>query len=421
MWYNTLIGEHLLLSDLLTEIKTTKGTNAKRMLMLENNSLLLRKLLKYSFDPFVPFHVVKIPKTTERIPLADENMRWESFFAACDKCASRAITGNAAIEELKTAFSLVTEAEEKWMRKTLKKHIAIGLSTTTINKDFQGLIPTFDVSLAQKFDEKRVLKWNSMIVERKLDGIRCFCIVRNGGVVMYARSGKPITNFIDSIGPSLISMGDGCYDGELMGDDFVALMRQAYRKGDVETDKTFLALFDFCSLEEWDSKDSTTSYVDRLSTLYDRISTLDEGDNSVSYVEKETLSVAEDSDLVKVLHDKFVSEGFEGAMIKNPLAPYQFKRSFDIMKLKAFFDVDLKVDGLIEGRGKHVGTLGAFVVYYHGVKVQVGSGLSDEIRSEVWDNKENYIGRTIEIRYQEITPDGSLRFPTFVCFRNDRD
>jgi DNA ligase-1 len=409
------------LSDLLTEIKTTKGTNAKRTLVLENNSYLLRKILKYSFDPFVPFHVIKIPKTNKRFPLTTENLRWQVFFAACDKCASREITGNAAIEELESAFNLVTEDEEKWMRKILKKHIAIGLSTTTINKDFQGLIPTFDVSLAQKFDEKRVSKWDSMIVERKLDGIRCFSIVRDGAVVMYARSGKPITNFIDSIGPSLISMGDGCYDGELMGDDFVALMRQAYRKGDVETDGTFLALFDFCSLEEWDSKDATTSYVDRLVTLYDRISTLDDEDNSISYVDKETLSVSEDSDLVKVLHDKFVSEGFEGAMIKNPQAPYQFKRSYDIMKLKAFFDVDLPVDDLLEGRGKHVGTLGAFVVYHQGVKVQVGSGLSDEIRSEIWDNKEKYIGRTIEIRYQEITPDRSLRFPTFVCFRNDRD
>jgi len=410
------------LSELLTEIKTTKGTNAKRELVLENNSYLLRKILKYSFDPFMPFHVIKIPKIKNRFPLTTENLRWQVFFSACDKCAKRDVTGNAAIEEISTAFNLVTEDEEKWMRKILKKHIAIGLSTTTINKDFPDLIPTFDVSLAQKFDPKRVVKWDNMIVERKLDGIRCFSIVRDGAVIMYARSGKPITNFIDSIGPSLIAMGDGCYDGELMGEDFVALMRQAYRKGDVETDGTFLALFDFCSLEEWDSKDATTSYVDRLVTLYDRISTLDDDSKKlITYVDKETLSVSEDSDLVKVLHDKFVSEGFEGAMIKNPQAPYQFKRSYDIMKLKAFFDVDLPVDDLLEGRGKHVGTLGAFVVYHQGVKVQIGSGLSDEIRSEIWDNKEKYIGRTIEIRYQEITPDGSLRFPTFVCFRNDRD
>jgi DNA ligase 1 len=412
----------MLLSDLLTEVKQLKGTNAKRALILENDSYLLRKTLKYSFDPFVPFHVVKIPKTRLRDVLDSESIRWTVFFDAADACARRKVTGNAAIAEISRAFSIVTEDEEKWMRKILKKHIAIGLSTTTINKDYPSLIPTFDVSLAQKFDLKRVAKWDSMIVERKLDGIRCFGIVRDGGVTMYARSGKAITNFIDTIGPSLIAMGDGCYDGELMGDDFVALMRQAYRKGNVKTDGTFLALFDFCSLEEWDSKDATTSYVDRLSTLNNRVNSLDEDSKKlVTYVDKETLSVSEDADLIKVLHDKFVAEGFEGAMIKNPQAPYQFKRSYDIMKLKAFFDVDLPVDDLLEGRGKHVGTLGAFVVYNQGVKVQVGSGLSDEIRSEIWANKEKYIGRTIEIRYQEITPDGSLRFPTFVCFRNDRD
>jgi len=295
-------------------------------------------------------------------------------------------------------------------------------STTTINKDFPGLIPTFDVSLAQKFDEKRVAKWDTMIVERKLDGIRCFAIVREGGVTMYARSGKPITNFLDSIGPSLVAMGDGCYDGELMGEDFVALMRQAYRKDNVETSDTFLALFDFCSLEEWDSKSAVIPYTERLDTLTERIDTLsDDLRSKVTYVEKEELAVEDHSDLVKTLHDKFVSEGYEGAMIKNPKAPYRFKRSFDIMKLKAFIDVDLPIEGLLPGRGKHEGTLGAFVVDYLGVKVQVGSGLSDEIRAEIWDNKEKYIGRTIEVRYQEVTPEGSLRFPTFVCFRNDRD
>ena len=36
------------------------------------------------------------------------------------------------------------------MRKILKKKLSIGASTKTINKVFPGLIPTFEVSLAQK-------------------------------------------------------------------------------------------------------------------------------------------------------------------------------------------------------------------------------------------------------------------------------
>ena len=107
-------------------------------------------------------------------------------------------------------------------------------------------------------------------------------------------------------------------------------------------------------------------------------------------------------------------------MIKDLHAPYKFGRGYEVMKLKAFHDTSLPIKKCLEGTGKHLGKLGAVMVKYHGVEVQVGSGFSDELREEVWNDKEGFLGRIIEIRYQEVTPDGSLRFPTFVCFRNDR-
>ena len=90
------------------------------------------------------------------------------------------------------------------------------------------------------------------------------------------------------------------------------------------------------------------------------------------------------------------------------------------MKLKTFLDVDLKIKKLLEGSGKHSGKLGAIAVDYNGVEVQVGSGFTDELRETIWNNGGDFIGRIVEIKYQEETPDGSLRFPVFVCFRNDR-
>ena len=107
-------------------------------------------------------------------------------------------------------------------------------------------------------------------------------------------------------------------------------------------------------------------------------------------------------------------------MIKALNAPYTFGRSHDVMKYKAFHDVDLKIQGLLEGTGKHSGKLGSIIVVFNGVEVQVGSGLTDELRETIWNAPDDFIGRLVEIRYQEVTPDGSLRFPTFVCFRNDR-
>ena len=128
-----------------------------------------------------------------------------------------------------------------------------------------------------------------------------------------------------------------------------------------------------------------------------------------------------DYEKIKILHDDYVSKGYEGAMIKDLDAPYKFGRGPEVMKLKAFHDVDLKIERLIEGTGKHSGKLGSVVVNYHGVEVQVGSGFSDDLRDTIWAQPDMFVNRMIEVRYQEETPDGSLRFPTFVCFRNDRE
>ena len=130
--------------------------------------------------------------------------------------------------------------------------------------------------------------------------------------------------------------------------------------------------------------------------------------------------ICSDQNAIKSIHDQYVEAGYEGSMIKDPLAPYSFKRDWSVMKYKDFHDVDLEIKQLIEGTGKHSGKLGSVVVSYNGVDVQVGSGFSDDLRDAIWNDKDNFIGRLIEVRYQEVTPDGSLRFPTFVCFRNDR-
>jgi DNA ligase-1 len=307
--------------------------------------------------------------------------------------------------------------EEKWMRKILKKRLTLGASTKTINKVFPGLVPTFEVSLAQKFELKRIKDELQVYVEPKLDGIRCFAIVENDEAKLYARSGKLITNFDNTIGSALVALGDGCYDGELMGEDFIALMRQAYRKENVDQEGTYVALFDFLPLEEWRTNETIMTSKDRYHELISRI---DNCDKSIYVKPVERYLVDAKYDEIMKLHNVFVKNGYEGAMVKTVDSPYHFGRSYDIMKVKEFHDVDLVIEGLDEGTGRHEGRLGAVVVDYEGTEVKVGSGFSDELRQVVWDDPNGFIGRMIEVRYQEVTPDGSLRFPTFVCFRNDR-
>jgi len=404
-------------SDILTQVCSTRGTIAKSSILKEHiDNDNIHRVLFYGLNSFIPFNVVKVPKVTYRldVPLGEKES-WKEFFRIAEMCAKREVTGNSAVEALHTFFSSVMDTDEKWMRMILKKKLRLGIGTKTINKIFIGLIPTFEVSLAQQFDEKRIADVSKVYVEPKLDGIRCFAIVENNEAKLFARSGKLISNFDNTIGTALRVLGDGCYDGELMGEDFVALMRQAYRKENTDVSYAYLSLFDYLSLEEWRSGDVVTSTKDRYAELKKRV----DGSNPfIDIVDRH--EVPANVKEIMALHQIFVESGYEGAMVKTIDAPYQFGRSYDVMKVKTFFDADLIIERLEEGSGRHNGRLGAVVVDYLGTKVKVGSGFTDELREAVWSDQDKFVGRMIEVRYQEVTHDGSLRFPTFVCFRNDR-
>ena len=406
--------------EILDKVKNEAGTNAKKEILQEHfDNDLLKKVLKYGLDPFVPFNIVKVPKVKNRHPSTYEEKVWDRFFEVADACSSRQITGNDAVATMHHVFSIAPKEDEGWMRKILKKHLAIGASTKTVNKVFPGLVPTFEVALAQKFEEKRLAGKDTVGVEPKLDGIRCFAIVEDGTALLYARSGKLISNFDSTIGKEIADLGDGCYDGEIMGEDFIALMRQAYRKEAVDLTGSYLALFDFLPMNEWKSRRAEVPCYQRYEELSSRLGEGSDFRKYLKLVPRYTSNAVYAE--IKNFHDEFVTDGFEGAMVKDLSAPYKFGRGPEVMKLKAFHDVDLKVERLLEGTGKHTGKLGSVVVDYNGVEVQVGSGFSDELREAIWNDPDSFVSRVIEVRYQEVTPDGSLRFPTFVCFRNDRD
>ena len=407
-----------IVTNFFTEVRDSKGTNAKKD-VLQNfiSDERVKKALTYALNPYYTFNVVKVPKIKHRYPQPPDKA-WDMFFMCAHQCMNRTVTGNSAIDSMKKVFMQSSPEQEIWMRKILKKNLAIGISVKTVNKVVPSFIPTFNVALAQKFDMKRI-KDSAVYVEPKLDGIRCLAIVEGSTAKLYTRAGKLITNFDDTLGRELAMLCDGCYDGEIMSNDFTDLMRQVYRKENKDISDVYFSLFDYVPLNEWRSGVSKTSCRERYETLiniiYHRYTV------SFDYLKTvDRYTVDTDYDQIKAWHDEFVKLGYEGAMIKDIHAPYCFGRDWSVMKFKAFFDADVPIVGMLEGTGKHSGKLGSFVVDYKGVEVRVGSGLTDELREQIWLDKDKHVGRIIEVRYQEETPDGSLRFPTFVCFRNDK-
>jgi DNA ligase-1 len=112
-------------------------------------------------------------------------------------------------------------------------------------------------------------------------------------------------------------------------------------------------------------------------------------------------------------------------MLKDPAAGYECKRSVAWLKLKPFIEVSLEIEHVEEGTGKNLGRLGALVCSGidddRHVRVNVGSGFSDDLRTQLWGVRSSVPGQIVEVRADAVTQnqDGSysLRFPRFLRFR----
>ena len=122
-----------------------------------------------------------------------------------------------------------------------------------------------------------------------------------------------------------------------------------------------------------------------------------------------------------------IDAGFEGIMIKDIDAPYICKRHVAWLKQKPFIEVSLAVVAVEEGTGKNAGRLGAIICEGEDdgkkIRVNVGSGLTDEQRDEFWKDQDALMGQIVEVRADAATLNQdsedvySLRFPRFLRFR----
>jgi DNA ligase-1 len=107
--------------------------------------------------------------------------------------------------------------------------------------------------------------------------------------------------------------------------------------------------------------------------------------------------------------------GGEGLMFRNPNVLYEVKRSWALLKMKPEDEIDAVVVGTTAGKGRHKNRIGALSVESGTMSFEVGSGLTDEQRSEHWT-----IGTVIRVGHMGFTDDGIPRFPTFKGIRGEQ-
>ena len=147
--------------------------------------------------------------------------------------------------------------------------------------------------------------------------------------------------------------------------------------------------------------------------------------------------------------EKCLAEGYEGVMIRDLNGPYKCGRSTEregyLLKIKRYEDSEAEILDFEEKRHneneaetdvfghtkrsskkegmKGANTLGKISVkdIKTGIEFGIGSGFNDELREEIWEDKDKFKGKIIKYKHQPSGKKEKPRFPVFLGFRDKND
>ena len=409
---------------LFRQIQETSSLNDKKKIITDNkDNELFKKCLKFLLDNNVVTGISDA-KLSKEVPVVRGFIR--DFEAVISYLTIHNSGKDSDIAMIQQFIGRQSDENKEFYSQMVTKKFRLGADAKLVNKCIPGLIPTFDVMLGTSIEKVKLKGDERIFISQKLNGTRCAFV----GDKCMTRQGKEYIGLRHIIKDLQELVGTNMFvDGELVYKNKEGLTdSEAFQKGtgiamskDEDKSDLKLVVFDMFPLDEFWNGQSKETYSERLfnyllplrnkvtSNHFENVSVVPMFYNGYDHTEIwNWLDYVENNDM-------------EGVII-NLDTPYECKRSKNLIKVKKFYTYDLEVVDVEEGDGRNKGTLGALVVKYKDNTVNVGSGFTDEERKNFWENREDIIGRVIEVKYKEITTDKktgleSLQFPVFCGLR----
>lgn len=326
-------------------------------------------------------------------------------------------------------FIAFQDEKDRWFYEgMITKTLKIGCDKAIVNKAIPGLIPEWKVQLGSPFEKLRLKHEETFFLSKKMNGFRGTYLEGE----FKSRQGKKISGMNHIIKDiEKLGLTDCFIDGELIrknpekidDNENFRLSSAIINSEDGDKKEIEFVIFDIFQKDRVNNEGSIDPYSIRKKIMLEvnkRIQS--SGVQNVKIVDM----VYEGNNIKEI--ERWLeygdSKGWEG-LILNKDAPYKFKRTTDVIKVKTFYSADLKIIGYKPGNGKHEGRLGSFVVDYKGNPVDIGYGYSDEEREQFWKDRDSMIGKIMEIKYKDVsknkrTGQESLQFAGYVSIRYDK-
>jgi DNA ligase-1 len=306
------------------------------------------------------------------------------------------------------------EAQSQWEKKIKKGYVQNIEDAQGKKIDTNFITGGIEPMLAQSYDKHSAKIKYPAYVQPKLDGHRCIAIIQDGKCTLWSRTRKPITG-VPHIARELERIlgnvpGIFVFDGELYNHDYrekfeelTSYIRQVTPKPGHEVVQ--YVIYDLVN---------DAPYSERRIQLEDYALQL----NGTHLAVLPAFPV-DDEEAMITLFGVFLEQGYEGLMVRNSAGIYKNKRSYDLQKVKVMADAEFEVTDVTEGRGKMAGKAMFHCKTADGGEFRVKMVGALDSLNHYLDHKEDYIGKMLTVKYQNLSAEGIPRFPIALRFRSE--
>ena len=257
-------------------------------------------------------------------------------------------------------------------------------------------------------------KWYA---SRKIDGVRCLMYYKDGEVHTASRGGKNYDSSLEHITqhPDVINFFQENPEIILDGEIYIHGLSLQSISGLVRLD---VNVNNRCKeLQYWiyDIVDPEMKFSDRLKVLEELVTLSFE--HSTANIVMVEHTPCKGWLQIKALHDKYVAEGFEGVVIRNPDKTYGVnKRTNDMLKVKNYKEAEFVITGISEGlRDEDM----CFICKTEdGIEFKAKPMGSRELKQEYRENIDSIIGKMATVKYFYLSDDNCPLQPVLKAIRD---
>jgi ATP-dependent DNA ligase len=270
--------------------------------------------------------------------------------------------------------------------------------------------------LAQKYQERKKYLVEPFASSYKLDGVRMMSSLTKNKVILRSRTGKEFSN-MDAIREQLkyilkdgVVLDGECYSHNISFNEISGATRS----------KAVSKLEKYLEYWIFDIADPNVTYakrVEQLKELEAKYNKQNISERKLKFVYYDLITHKD----VQAYHDKYISLGYEGVILRNLDSYYVHKvRSNDCQKYKEFEDREFNIVGFKDGKGSEKEAIIFICETDKGEQFDVRPRGAIDSRKDMYKRGDEYIGKRYTVRYQntEDVKDGVPRFPIGIGVRD---